>query len=292
MVADIALGSDGSIYVTGTAVDVNNDILMLSMAASGDINWAHLYNGEANGDDAGTGNAYGDDGNIYATGTVFNGANDDIAVLSYVPGGDTSWTYAYNGPSDNEDWGNDIVFADGYAYVTGVVGFSNRDIGVLCMNALGDTVWTFLYDGTNVASDEGRAIAYASGGTIYAAGHSKNTGTAEDITVISLTNTTAVYEHENTVSNLFLFTVTPNPFTGSAQIKYMVFDDAHITLTVYDVAGRNIKTLIDGVLQNGIHTVDWDGTDDTGTNLSAGVYFLELRYDGVQTAAEKVLLYR
>ncbi len=291
-VADIIIGSDGNIYITGTAAVVSNDVLLLCMTTSGDTSWSFLYNGAADGDDEGTGSVFGSDGNVYVSGTVSNGTNNDILVLSYQPGVDTNWTFVYNGPSNNEDWSNDIVFADGYAYVTGVIGFSNRDFGIFCINALGDTAWTFLHDGTNVASDEGRAIVYASGGTVYAAGYSKNTGTAEDITVISLTNTTAVCEHERTAGSPFLFTVIPNPFTGSAQITYTIPGVAHITLTVYDVAGRNVQTLIDGVLQNGINTVKWDGTDESGKKLSSGVYFLELRCDGARTAAEKVTVYR
>ncbi len=69
----------------------------------------------------------------------------------------------------------------------------------------------------------------------------------------------------------------PNPFTNSTDIRYQITDDRHeCEIKVYDIAGRQVADLSEQVSVIGHQSsVQWDGTDDTGCRLPAGVYFLK-----------------
>ena len=69
----------------------------------------------------------------------------------------------------------------------------------------------------------------------------------------------------------------PNPFNPSTAIAFTVPSDAErVELSVYDVSGRLVATLISGSLPAGAHVVTWDGTDAAGRSVSSGVYFARL----------------
>ena len=84
----------------------------------------------------------------------------------------------------------------------------------------------------------------------------------------------------------------PNPFRSVATIEYSLPIASTVSLDVYDLLGRSVKTLIDGVVQTpGIHAVQWDGTDDAGQALANGVYMYSLR-TGDQQLTRTVVVFR
>jgi hypothetical protein len=69
----------------------------------------------------------------------------------------------------------------------------------------------------------------------------------------------------------------PNPFTNDTQIRFSVpSGGARVTLSVFDVAGRRVRELLSAKVTGGVHTVTWDGADDSGLKTGAGVYFYRL----------------
>jgi flagellar hook assembly protein FlgD len=62
-----------------------------------------------------------------------------------------------------------------------------------------------------------------------------------------------------------------------------------VSLEVYDVAGRLVSTLVDGELDAGRHQAKWDGTNNDGKRIPAGIYFSRLDSGG-KRATEKVIL--
>lgn len=68
----------------------------------------------------------------------------------------------------------------------------------------------------------------------------------------------------------------PNPFNPSTSISFVLKKSGHVTLTVYDLLGQKIKTLVTGSVQSGEHKVNWDGTNDEGKRVSSGVYVYRL----------------
>ncbi len=71
----------------------------------------------------------------------------------------------------------------------------------------------------------------------------------------------------------------PNPFNPSTSIRYRLARAASVQLAVYDLAGRCIKILHNGMQSGGDHVVSWDGRDDQGCLLSSGVYIYRMEAD-------------
>jgi glutamine amidotransferase-like uncharacterized protein/PKD repeat protein len=69
-----------------------------------------------------------------------------------------------------------------------------------------------------------------------------------------------------------LHTQRPNPCSGNAVVAFDLPRTAHVSLRVYDIAGRLVRSLIGGTLPAGRHTVAWDGRDRDGCEVSSGVY--------------------
>jgi YVTN family beta-propeller protein len=69
---------------------------------------------------------------------------------------------------------------------------------------------------------------------------------------------------------------TPNPFNPTTTIRYSVASDTHVRLLIYDVAGRRVRTLVDGNKRPNMYKVVWDGTNDAGQSVATGVYFYRI----------------
>jgi hypothetical protein len=83
----------------------------------------------------------------------------------------------------------------------------------------------------------------------------------------------------------------PNPFAGSATLAYDVAERTDVVLDVFDILGRRVAVLADGVHDAGRYTVQWDGRTAGGARAANGVYLYRLRA-GSFTATHKVVLLR
>jgi hypothetical protein len=79
----------------------------------------------------------------------------------------------------------------------------------------------------------------------------------------------------------------PNPFRPETKISYAVPSRTEVELTVYNVGGQVVRTLVSGVKPAGRYDVRWDGRDTTGSRVAAGVYFYRLEASG-ETMTKKM----
>ena len=84
---------------------------------------------------------------------------------------------------------------------------------------------------------------------------------------------------------------TRNPIRPGESIRFSLDRTGPARLAVYDVQGKEVRTLVDGRVEAGIHSVRWDGRDTNGAEVPSGIYFYKLG-SGVRTAAGKVTLLR
>jgi len=83
----------------------------------------------------------------------------------------------------------------------------------------------------------------------------------------------------------------PNPFNPGTTIQFSVSRAEHARVEVFNVLGQHVKNLLDETVDAGSHTVDWNGTDESGHIAATGVYFYRLTVgDEVQT--KKMMLLR
>jgi hypothetical protein len=72
--------------------------------------------------------------------------------------------------------------------------------------------------------------------------------------------------------------VFPNVFKNTVSISYEVADDAPVSLRIYDVAGRSVKTLVNEHKPAGRYVVTWDRTANDGHRIGTGVYFIRVEH--------------
>jgi hypothetical protein len=84
--------------------------------------------------------------------------------------------------------------------------------------------------------------------------------------------------------------IQPNPFSERTAISYEITRACDICMSVYDATGRLVRTFVDGRVQPGYYTMTWDGDDDYGRTVPAGVYFVHFRTDEHQQVHKTILL--
>ncbi len=91
-------------------------------------------------------------------------------------------------------------------------------------------------------------------------------------------------------------TICPNPFNPSTTIKFTIpfrkndYGDVLIRLNIYNVQGKLIKSLLNNnKMVAGVYQIPWDGRDDSGATVSAGIYLCHLSYSNIRTVSLLIL---
>jgi hypothetical protein len=89
-----------------------------------------------------------------------------------------------------------------------------------------------------------------------------------------------------------LGTVSPNPFRVQSGTSFSLFipHDAEVTLRIVGLGGQVVRSLLRDRLERGVHRIPWDGSNDGGSTVSAGVYFVQMRAPNTSVVRKIVLL--
>ncbi len=82
----------------------------------------------------------------------------------------------------------------------------------------------------------------------------------------------------------------PNPFNPVTKVAYHVPSESRVTIRVFDVTGRLVTTLVDGVVEPGRHTAVWNGTNNRGESVGSGVYFCTMETPDYSSSLKMTLL--
>jgi hypothetical protein len=83
---------------------------------------------------------------------------------------------------------------------------------------------------------------------------------------------------------------SPNPFERSTTIRFQLPWTADVQLKIYDVSGRLVRTLLSGPVASGARDATWNGLDESGRRVGAGVYLLRLETPGARETRRMVRL--
>lgn len=82
----------------------------------------------------------------------------------------------------------------------------------------------------------------------------------------------------------------PNPFNPGTTISFELRQPGRVSLTIYNMLGQKVKTLLAAVRPAGRHLIEWNGTDDHGQAVPTGVYFYRMQADGFEKVNKMLLL--
>ena len=82
----------------------------------------------------------------------------------------------------------------------------------------------------------------------------------------------------------------PNPFSPETVIRFSLAERGHVSLSIYDVEGRPVRTLVNGERAPDRYEAHWDSCDDRGRSVAPGVYFYKIEAPGYSRTMKMVLL--
>ena len=100
---------------------------------------------------------------------------------------------------------------------------------------------------------------------------------------------TPVSVKEGTPANFQLQQNYPNPFNPTTTIPFSLDEAGYVNLSIYNITGQKVRTPVDNYHSVGSHTVTWNGLDDSGKSVAAGIYIYQLRF-GDTVESRKMLL--
>jgi hypothetical protein len=324
----ITIDDFGNSYVTGmfeeTATFGYNsltssgyaDIFVAKINNSGNWQWATQAGGSS--PDIGKSIAIDGNGNCYVTGdfegsAIFgsysltsNGA-EDIFVAKMDENG--NWIWAIRAGGLDFDNGRSITVDDAdNCYVTGdfvgsvifgsyfLISNGSKNIFVAKLDGNGNWVWVTQAEGMSIQFGSGIAIDdnannYVIGefyGTAIFGSHSLTCNNGSDIFVAKLENFTSV-ESELFPEKIKLSNY-PNPFNPSTTFEFSIQNDSRVELSIYNIKGQKIKNLVNSELNQGLHSVFWNGDENSANSVSSGIYYYKLNVNGKTEVVKKCLL--
>jgi len=297
------LASFGPVNLTSNG---NYDMFILKIESEGNWLWAISAGGDQY--DFGRGIITDDTGNIYVTGffeeTASFGSFDlnssgveDIFIAKIDTNGNWQWAISIGGSYWDE---GRAISIDNYwnIFITGTFGISSSDCGIFVakIDVNGNLLWVESASGS--FGDVGNAISTFSDGNVYVTGAFRDLvgfGTFNitsngswDIFVAKITNNT--FTENELFSTEMEFFNYPNPFNPTTTISFSITEESNVELSIYNIKGQKIKSLLNDQITAGEHSIVWYGTDASGKKVASSVYLYRLNVNGKIEAVKKCLL--
>ena len=82
----------------------------------------------------------------------------------------------------------------------------------------------------------------------------------------------------------------PNPFNSSTKIKFDIPVQTHVSISIYNALGQQLKVLCDMTKAAGHHYIEWNGLDDQDMLLPSGLYFIKMKTNNLSSAQKTIIL--
>jgi len=271
---------------TGQAISPDGQYLYVSQYAANSIAKVDLSDGSwtvfasGQGISGPDGLSFDESGNLYISNFLSSDilradSLGNVTTLATLPGNRTGY----------------CDYRDGILYVAG--NLSHRIYAVLpdgSWSAIAGTGAAGHVDGpaSTARFDLPNGIAVSvTGDTLFVA----DNGTQKSLRRILLDDPTGAVETVGSLGASLEIRPAPNPFRGESGIAYALPRAGLVSVTVYDAAGRTVKSLVRERSQAaGRHEIRWDGSRTAGHPAAPGVYFVRLSLDGESTCARIVRL--
>jgi uncharacterized delta-60 repeat protein len=298
----VVVQGSGRIVIGGT-VGGNFALLALTTSGSVDASFGTLGTGTTTRDLGGSdyleAMAMGTDGRIYAAGARVISGNGDW-VLSRWPASAglvpcipvCPWSSAFVDFGATSGWVDAIdVRSDGHIVIAGMAGNVARWAQFAPGSTTPVATGQAAFPGN---ATQGLAIGFAGADKLVLAGQHSFQGDRNMAVARfdAIPNTTVAVEDlpSSGPSALRLYAPFPNPVVNRSMFAFELPRAGSVRLAIHDVSGRQVRLLMDEALTAGRHQRLWDGTDDQGRGVAAGMYFARLVAGPDHAAASLVVL--
>jgi hypothetical protein len=241
-------------------------------------------------------------GVVSPQGNFFDFANpQDISPLPLTF--NTTWTSVESDTTGDPQTGAIITVSTSANTVDawGVVRLSIGDFDCLRIRDNNTTISKTVVAGMTLFSDTSRTIDYtwvSKTDFLIASVTSEDGETNPNYTTATsffrlFSRTTAVEAPragENIPTDYALSQNFPNPFNPTTEIAFQIARSGHAELSIYNIAGEKVRTLIAGNMTPGSHSIKWDGKDEGGRRLASGTYVYQLKAGNFSEAKKMLLL--
>ena len=289
---DVLERENGDIILCGYTGSYGSggDGWLLAISAEGDSLWSRTFGGVEH-DDCKRVIETSDGGFLLSLASVsFGPGNYDYWLVKTDANGDIEWHQTYGGADIEIPYAVREVPDGGFV----VTGFSqtfghggNRDIWLLRTDADGDSLWSRTFGGPAV--DQSTEVELTSDfGYFIGGSHDPSQSTGADCWLIKTGPDPLLdaVEPGRAIPVSYSLSLYPNPFNPSTTISFDLPQQSRVSLSVYDLLGREISLLMNRTAQAGSHSVNWNCA-----SCATGVYFIELK-TGKHRALTKAMLLR
>jgi len=82
----------------------------------------------------------------------------------------------------------------------------------------------------------------------------------------------------------------PNPFNPETTIAFTLSNEENVVLEVFNIRGQRVRTLVNGYMNSGVHSIVWNGRDDNDRQVGSGVYFYRMTAGDYQSVRRMILM--
>ncbi len=292
-VKKMIIDKKNNVYVTGIGFrnDTKDDIITVKFNTDGIFQWGVSWNDPGNSSDEAADIKVDKEGNVYVAGYGAGGGTDnDFITLKYDSSGNQKWAVTYDGSQNSDDFA--VSLALDYQQNSYVEGFSfnngRYDYSVVKYDTNGVKLWDEDFPSDASSNSVPIGLSIDSYGNILIGGYNGNSSWS----VFNLIEYSqqgfipdGISELSNKVVSYQLYQNFPNPFNPITTIKYSIPKRSLVSINLYDLLGRKIKTLMEKVEDAGNHELRFDGS-----KLSSGVYFYTMYTEYFMETKKMIIL--
>lgn len=297
------------LIISGLSEDAS-DYKVIKMSLDGNIVWHYSYGG--NNEDHCFGMDVNDNGDIFLAGHTLSGTqNWDTYTLKINNNGVLIWANTIGNPRGfnpeyihDEAWdikatndGGCITIAgtgDEYDEYSECDGQDCSDIWnayLIKFSSDGNVSWEKTFSSLDVSEEvidwAGEAIDLTNdGGAIIAI----DNGQFGFLRVDNIQNMLLNKNEMQIPKNFRLNNNYPNPFNPSTNIPFSISNEDNVSIIIYDVNGSRITELLNRYMPKGAYSINWNGKDERGSKVSAGVYLYSMKSGEYQHTKKMILL--
>lgn len=283
---------DGGYIMTGFAGSFSNgdsDVCLFKTDSNGNEEWNQTFGGYTR-EGGHSVQQTSDSGYIIAGYTDDWGYDSDIWLIKTDSEGQEEWNQTFGGDLWDISYCIQQTIDDGFivAGVTTSYGNGSNDIWLIKIDSQGNEEWNRTFGGSN--TEYGRSIKQTLDGGFIVIGWTRSYGAgSDDVWLLRLDSDVSIENNEITTPS-YLVQNYPNPFNPTTTIEFSIQNNSNVELGIYNIKGQKVKTLVNDNFEKGIHSILWNGNDESGDSVSSGVYMYKLNVNGKTEIVRKCLL--